>query len=249
MLELLEPMWGQELLVWMHQVMQYPFFLEWLPVVADVFVFVYPVYLVVLYGYGMLQSYKEQSGWWKLLHRLLSLVPGLLRQPVASSQWHNLKESAVWIFIAAMASTVFNMLVQVFLIKDRPDVVMDLLYQKREDLILYDYLPEASFPSDHATMSMAIAVATLLWGLRYKKKGYVYFSVFLFVISLIMGYARISIGIHWPTDVIGGYVVGIAVPVVLFLPKIYTWVKRWVIDTVIWVEEKIFSIFGFYCKK
>jgi membrane-associated phospholipid phosphatase len=81
-----------------------------------------------------------------------------------------LKESALWIFVAAMASTIFNMIVQVFLVKDRPDVAMDLLYQKREDLILYDYLPEASFPSDHATMSMAIAVATLLYGLRYKKK-------------------------------------------------------------------------------
>lgn len=220
MIELIEPMWGQELLLWMHQVMQYPFFFDRLPVVADAFVFVYPVYLVVLYGYGMFQGYK-----------------GSMVQSFA------LKESAVWIFVAAMASTVFNMLVQVFLIKDRPDVVLDLLYQKREDLILYDYLPEASFPSDHATMSMAIAVATLLYGLRYKKKWYIYFSVFLFAISLIMGYARISIGIHWPTDVIGGYVVWIAVPMVLFLPKIYAWVKKWVIDRLIWVEEKIISYF------
>lgn len=220
MIELIEPMWGQELLLWMHQVMQYPFFFDRLPVVADAFVFVYPVYLVVLYGYGMFQGYK-----------------GSMVQSFA------LKESAVWIFVAAMASTVFNMLVQVFLIKDRPDVVLDLLYQKREDLILYDYLPEASFPSDHATMSMAIAVATLLYGLRYKKKWYIYFSVFLFAISLIMGYARISIGIHWPTDVIGGYMVGIAVPVILFLPKIYAWVKKWVIDRLIWVEEKIVGYF------
>lgn len=147
MIELIEPMWGQELLLWMHQVMQYPFFFERLPVVADAFVFVYPVYLVVLYVRGMLQDYKG------------SKVQSL-----------DLKESAVWIFVAAMTSTVFNMLVQVFLIKDRPDVVLNLLYQKREDLILYDYLPEASFPSDHATMSMTIAVATLLYGLRYKKK-------------------------------------------------------------------------------
>lgn len=219
-------MWGQELLLWMHQVMQYPFFFDRLPVVADAFVFVYPVYLVVLYVRGMLQGYKG------------SKVQGFA-----------LKESAVWIFMAAMASTVFNMLVQVFLIKDRPDVVLDLLYQKREDLILYDYLPEASFPSDHATMSMAIAVATLLYGLRYKKKGYVYFSVFLFAISLIMGYARISIGIHWPTDVIGGYVVGIFVPVILFLPKIYGFIKKWVIDRLIGLEEWVFSTFCHCCKK
>lgn len=220
MINLLEPMWGQKLLLRMHQVMQYPFFFHWLPILADAFVFVYPVYLVVLYGWGMIESYK---GW--------------------TLQSFSLKESAVWIFIAAMGSTIFNMLVQVFLVKDRPDVVLDLLYQKREDLILYDYLPEASFPSDHATMSMAIAVATLLYGLRYKKKGYVYFSIFLFVISGIMGYARISIGIHWPTDVVGGYVVGIAIPVVLFMPKIYGFIKKWVVDKLILVEQKIVRFF------
>jgi membrane-associated phospholipid phosphatase len=243
MIELIEPMWGQNLLLWMHQVMEYHFWSHWLPVVADAFVFVYPVYLVVLYGVWMIQRYNDTASQryrgWKFLDRLLLLLPGLLRQPLASSQWQALKESAVWIFVAAMASTVFNMLIQVFLVKDRPDIVMDLMYQKREDLILYDYLPEASFPSDHATMSMAIAVATLVWGLRYKKQWYVYFSVFLFVISGIMGYARISIGIHWPTDVIGGYVVGIMIPLVLFLPRVYRVLKKWVFDRLIGVEEWI----------
>lgn len=218
MIHLIEPMWGEKLLLWMHQVMQFPFFFHWLPIAADVFVFVYPVYLFVVYVYGMRLSHK-------------------------GTQWRILKESALWVFIAAMASAIFNMIVQVFLIKDRPDVVLNLLYQKREDLVLYNYLPEASFPSDHATMSMAIAVATLLYGLRYKKKGYVYFSIFLFVISGIMWYARISIGIHWPTDVIGGYVVGIVIPVILFMPKVYTLVKKYVIDKLIWVEEKIVGFF------
>jgi membrane-associated phospholipid phosphatase len=54
----------------------------------------------------------------------------------------------------------------------------------------------------------------------------VYFSVFLFVISAIMGYARISIGIHWPTDVIGGYVVGIMIPILLWLPKVYALLQK-----------------------
>lgn len=220
MIELIEPMWGQEVLLWMHQVMQYPFFFHRLPILADAFVFVYPVYLVLLYGYAIFQGRRDSK-----VH------------------WFSLKESALWVFVAAMASTIFNMIVQVFLIKDRPDVVMNLLYQKREDLILYDYLPEASFPSDHATMSMAIAVATLLYGLRYKKKWYIYFSLFLFAISGIMGYARISIGIHWPTDVLGGYVVGVVVPVILFLPKIYGFIKKWVIDRLIVLEEKILGFF------
>jgi len=74
-----------------------------------------------------------------------------------------LKESALWVFWAGILSTFVNVFIQFWVTKDRPDIVMDLMYSKREDLILYDYLPTASFPSDHATMSMAIALATLLW--------------------------------------------------------------------------------------
>lgn len=58
MIHLIEPMWGQRLLLWMHQVMQFPFFFHWLPVAADVFVFVYPVYLFVVYVYGIRLSHK-----------------------------------------------------------------------------------------------------------------------------------------------------------------------------------------------
>jgi len=244
MIELIEPMWGENLLLWMHGIMEYPFWADVLPTIADVFVFVYPVYLVVLYGTWMLQSFNVSTSQRSILW-LSWFFSGLLRRsPLGNEGWYSLKESALWIFLAGILSTGFNILVQFFLVKDRPDVVMDLLYQKREDLILYDYLPSASFPSDHATMSMAIAVATLLWGLRYKKKGYVYFSVFLFAISLIMGWARISIGIHWPTDVIGGYVVGIFIPLILFVPRVYSFVKKWVIDRLIGVEEKIVSLFS-----
>ena len=210
-----EPMWGKNLLLWMHQLMQNPFLFQWIPVLADVFVFVYPVYLVVLYVYAMVYKVVVQ------------------------------KQSALWIFFAAMISMVFNMIVQLFVVKDRPDVVMDLLYQKKEDLILYNYLPEWSFPSDHVTMGVTIAMATLLWGLRYKKKWYVYFSLFLFAIAIVMWWARITIGIHRPTDVIGGCVVGIAIPLILFHKKIYPYLQSWAIDPLIRVEEWVWKkIFG-----
>jgi len=232
------------LLLWMHQVMQYPFFFERLPVLADIFVFVYPIYLVVLYGYGMYYSWKLKTTDWNFFLGKFNIFWNWI--PGGRPEWQTgyaFKESAIWVFVAAIVSMLFNMIVQVFLIKDRPDVVLDLLYQKKEDLILYDYLPQASFPSDHATMSMAIAIATLLYGLRYKKKWYVYFSVFLFAISLIMVYARVSIGIHRPTDIIGWYVVWILIPMILFTPKIYRWVKKYIIDRLVWVEEKIIGIF------
>lgn len=204
-----EPLWWQKILLAMHTIMDIPFFAHRAPILADVFVFVYPVYLFLLYMYGFI--YKKVVE----------------------------KQAALWIFWAAMCSTLFNIVFQFFVIKDRPDVALDLLYQKKEELVLHKYLPEASFPSDHAMMSMSIAVATLLRGLRYKKKWYVYFSIFLFAISLVMWWGRITIGVHWPTDIIGGYVVGIGIPLLLFHGKIYRFVKKWLIDRLVWVQEKI----------
>jgi hypothetical protein len=61
MIELIEPMWGQEVLLWMHQIMENPLWAHWLPILADAFVFVYPVYLVVLYVYGMYSSRKPKA--------------------------------------------------------------------------------------------------------------------------------------------------------------------------------------------
>jgi hypothetical protein len=52
MIKLTEPQWGITLLktlyVWMNAS---PFWSHWIPILADVFVFTYPVYLLLLYGY------------------------------------------------------------------------------------------------------------------------------------------------------------------------------------------------------
>jgi undecaprenyl-diphosphatase len=56
-----------------------------------------------------------------------------------------------------------------------------------------------SFPSDHTAGAVAIAVS--LW-LYNRKLGLPMF------ISLLIGFSRIYVGHHYPTDVLGGIVVG-----------------------------------------
>lgn len=63
-------------------------------------------------------------------------------------------------------------------------------------------LPEASFPSGHAAFYFAIA--TVLY--FYNKK----LGIFAFAISIAMGIARVFAGYHWPSDIAGGAVIGIA---------------------------------------
>ncbi len=80
-----------------------------------------------------------------------------------------------------------------------------LYYHSRPFTALHvnQLIPEsgASFPSGHAAFYFAIAMAVYLYN---KKLG-----ISFFVISLLMGLARIYAGVHWPADVVGGLVVGV----------------------------------------
>ncbi len=62
---------------------------------------------------------------------------------------------------------------------------------------------DTSFPSDHATL--AFAIAALIWQIDRK------ISIVLLVLAALLGFARIYVGTHYPTDVIGGAILGIVV--------------------------------------
>lgn len=68
-----------------------------------------------------------------------------------------------------------------------------------EPLILNNGAP--SFPSGHAAFFFALALAVFFTN---KKWGYRFFAG-----ALLIGIARIFIGIHWPLDILAGAVVGL----------------------------------------
>ena len=57
-----------------------------------------------------------------------------------------------------------------------------------------------SFPSGHATFFSAIATAHYF----YHKK----IAIFYALGALIIGVARVAAGIHWPVDIVAGYIIG-----------------------------------------
>ena len=106
------------------------------------------------------------------------------------------------IVLSSISSVIINNLVKIIVRRERPDylrMVMEKSY---------------SFPSGHAMISVlffgSIIYLVNKYNLKYKKL--ITFSLSTFV--LLVGISRIYLGVHYLTDVVGGYLLGF---IVLFL--------------------------------
>lgn len=66
--------------------------------------------------------------------------------------------------------------------------------------VLYIHEGGDSFPSGHATFYMALASALFFY---HRKIAYAYLAG-----ALLIGLGRILVGVHWPLDVLAGFVIG-----------------------------------------
>lgn len=89
-------------------------------------------------------------------------------------------------------------------------------------LVLLSRSHDWSFPSDHATISCAVALA-----LFYVSKRLGYVALFL---AFVMAFARVYSGVHYPQDVVAGLIIGatvaLALRFVLITPA--TAIVRWI---------------------
>lgn len=72
-----------------------------------------------------------------------------------------------------------------------------------------------SFPSGHSSLAMALATAMYFYYPRLGK--------LLFAFAFIVGLSRIFVGVHYPLDVIAGFLLGYIVP--LGIHTVFTFVK------------------------
>ncbi|MEQ4923851.1 undecaprenyl-diphosphate phosphatase [Proteus hauseri] len=66
-----------------------------------------------------------------------------------------------------------------------------------------DHNPTPSFPSNHGTFVFTIALAYLFWH-QSKRIGCI-----LLGLSIAIAWSRIYLGVHWPIDMVGGFIVGL----------------------------------------
>ncbi|MEU7179166.1 phosphatase PAP2 family protein [Streptomyces celluloflavus] len=107
----------------------------------------------------------------------------------------------VWAPLAAGLALLANIPIRAFVSRPRPfndHAEMTVLIQGKTDF---------SFVSDHATLTMAVAA-----GLFIVHRVYGLIGIGL---ALLEGFCRVYMGVHYPTDVVGGFALGTAVALLL----------------------------------
>ncbi|MET0558658.1 MAG: phosphatase PAP2 family protein [Solirubrobacterales bacterium] len=74
------------------------------------------------------------------------------------------------------------------------------------------HVADPGFPSDHATASFAIAMAIFL---RHRRWGAV-----ALLAAAVLSVGRVALGVHFPSDVLAGAVLGATAAVILWAPSL-----------------------------
>ncbi len=78
--------------------------------------------------------------------------------------------------------------------------------------LFVSHASDPSFPSDHATAAFAIAVSILL---RNRPIG-----LLTLAMAFVVAVGRVAVGVHYPSDVLGGALLGTAAALLLWIPPI-----------------------------
>ncbi|MEU5314745.1 phosphatase PAP2 family protein [Streptomyces sp. NPDC021562] len=107
----------------------------------------------------------------------------------------------VWAPLAAAIAVLVNVPIRGFVERPRPFLThqgLDVLISGKTDY---------SFVSDHATITMAMGVGLFVAHRRFGLVG--------IALALAEGFCRVYMGVHYPTDVVGGFALGTAVVLLL----------------------------------
>lgn len=116
--------------------------------------------------------------------------------------------TALLVFVAAAGGLLLSYGLKAYFARNRPEVVPHLLH-----------LNSASFPSGHAQLSTVIyltlggVVARLVPGMQRK----CYLLGTAVMLALLVGVSRVVLGVHYPTDVVAGWAVGLAWALICWL--------------------------------
>ena len=100
------------------------------------------------------------------------------------------KETYFFIFLSVIIAIIINLLIQQIIVLERPEEAIKWIWK-----LLINHIPDASFPSDHASVSFSFLFSLFFY--KYNKAWF-YFLPFV----LLMNLSRIIAWVHWPFDIL-----------------------------------------------
>jgi membrane-associated phospholipid phosphatase len=142
-----------------------------------------------------------------VLDRLMLIVPwfgtNITQIPVTllMALWLWLKERrkhlAIYLIVVQLGSYLLNPSLKALVDRGRPD-----MFERR------GWFGWSSYPSGHAIASVSVLMTIAL--ILYRLKGWRWPFVAAIAVMLLSMYSRMYLAVHWPTDVLGGAIIGAA---------------------------------------
>lgn len=131
-----------------------------------------------------------------------SIVLGIITFAVAGYLFLAHKPAVAWLMlIAVLGGVALNNLLKFAFARPRPDFVTHAVR-----------VFTTSFPSGHATLSAItyLTIGALLARTHPSFTMSLYFMSLAIFLTMLIGVSRIYLGVHYPTDIFGGWCIGAA---------------------------------------
>jgi undecaprenyl-diphosphatase len=129
-------------------------------------------------------------------------VLSLLTVTVTAFFWlAGMHRGAVYVAFAVIGALVFNSALKAAFDRPRPDLVP-------HGSVVY----HASFPSGHSMLAATVYLTLGMVASRFvpRQRLKVLLIGMAFLVTGLVGASRVYLGVHWPTDVVAGWAVGVA---------------------------------------